>query len=170
MTDLITRAEEFAKWVHRHQKRKYTNEPYFLHCKHVADIVTSQAEDATRAMIAAAYLHDCVEDQEVTPELLRALFGDEVTQLVLEVTDISKPSDGNREVRKALDRQHLSKASPAGKTIKYADLISNTSSIVQHDQKFAVTYLREKRLLLPMIEGGDPKLYQMAKELSDVQV
>lgn len=44
------------------------------------------------------------------------------------------------------------------------DLISNTSSIVQHDPKFSVVYLEEKRLLLDMLTKADPQLLQMAKE------
>jgi hypothetical protein len=48
-------------------------------------------------------------------------------------------------------------------TIKCADLISNTSSIVKHDPKFAVTYLEEKRLLLDAMTKADPRLWQLAR-------
>lgn len=160
-------ARAFSKWVHRHQKRKYTNEPYFNHCEQVAKLILTYVpvvDTGHELMVAAAYLHDCVEDQEVTPELLISLFSEDLCKMVLEVTDVSKPSDGNREKRKEIDRMHLAKASKYGKTIKLADLVSNTSSIMQHDPEFAVTYLREKRLLMPYLTEGDPTLYKMAME------
>ncbi len=51
-------------------------------------------------------------------------------------------------------------------TIKLADLISNTRSIVERDPKFAVTYLAEKRELLKVLTDGDPALYRMAFDLA----
>jgi len=55
-------------------------------------------------------------------------------------------------------------------TIKVADLISNTGSIVEHDPKFAVTYLEEKRLLLDVLTNADPRLLSIARELSTQKV
>ena len=52
-------------------------------------------------------------------------------------------------------------------TIKLADLISNSKSIMEHDPKFAVTYLEEKRLLLEVLTKGDKKLMDIAKSLVD---
>lgn len=49
-------------------------------------------------------------------------------------------------------------------TIKVADLISNTSSIVRHDPKFAVVYLDEARQLLDVLTRADPRLLAMARE------
>ena len=85
--------------------------------------------------------------------------------LVRDLTDVSKPEDGNRAVRKEIDRQHTAQASPQAKTIKLADLISNTVSIVEHDPKFARIYLKEKALLLEVLTEGDPTLYAMATKL-----
>jgi (p)ppGpp synthase/HD superfamily hydrolase len=56
-------------------------------------------------------------------------FAKEVVALVEMLTDVSKPEDGNRAVRKEIDRQHTALASPEGKTIKLADLIDNTQSM-----------------------------------------
>ena len=50
------------------------------------------------------------------------------------LTDVSKPSDGNRAVRKEIDRQHLAKASPKAKTIKLADLIDKLPRHLQAQQ------------------------------------
>lgn len=68
------------------------------------------------------------------------------------LTDVSRPEDGNRAARKKLDREHLAKATPEVKTIKLADLIHNTESIVAHDPKFAEVYLEEKRALLSVLK------------------
>lgn len=141
---------EFARTAHGDQKRKYTNAPYIEHPIEVAAIVGCNVDDPE--VIAAAYLHDTVEDTLVTLDQIGNRFGHRVMSLVEEVTDISKPEHGNRETRKAMDRAHLAKASAYGKVIKLADLISNTSSIVAYDVNFAKVYLREKALLLPLLD------------------
>lgn len=163
MPGLIYKAKNFAERVHAAQVRKYSGEPYAVHLREVAGLC---AEVGCRAeVVAAAWLHDAKEDQGITDEELLALFGDDVARLVDEVTDQSRPTDGNRETRKAIDRAHLGRASPEGKTIKLADLISNTRSIVARDPHFAVTYMREKRLLMPLLEGGDVELRRRALDL-----
>lgn len=162
MTHIITQAAAFAKYAHRHQVRKYTGESYWNHCNEVAQIV---GPVGTIEMIAAAYLHDTIEDCEVDPWIIRALFGDKVCELVEDLSDVSKPSDGNRRTRKDIDLKHTAAASPEAKTIKLADLISNTMSIVQYDPDFARVYLREKERLLEVLTEGDPKLFDTARNL-----
>jgi hypothetical protein len=80
------------------------------------------------------------------------------------LTDVSRPEDGNRAARKAIDLAHTAKASPAAKTIKLADLIDNTRSIVERDPDFAKVYLQEKARLLEVLQEGDPTLMAMARE------
>jgi len=168
MNDLPTLALGFARCAHRKQQRKYTGEPYVTHCENVAKIVASYTSDPE--VIAAAALHDVLEDTDVTAEEMRVAFGDRVTALVLEVTDVSRPGDGNREARKKLDREHVAKSSPEGATIKLADLIDNTSSIVQYDKGFARSYLREKELLLEVLKHGNTELWARAYSvLQDAQ-
>ena len=128
MTDLVTRARNFATAAHAEQFRRYTNEPYINHCFAVVDMVAACVDDPV--MIAAAWCHDTVEDTETTIADIEREFGPAVAALVEQLTDVSRPEDGNRAVRKALDREHLAKASPEAKTIKLADLIDNTRSIV----------------------------------------
>lgn len=160
MSDLVETAASFAKWVHRNQKRKYTHEPYFHHVSNVAK--TLKDIGAHDALVAAGFLHDVVEDTEVTLPMVDTIFGSDVALLVGGVTDVSKPSDGNREIRKTLDRIHLSKGSPDVKTLKLSDTIDNTPSIVSHDIGFAKIYLREKALLLPHLVEGDQELFRTA--------
>ena len=157
---LVNKAWQFAKEAHKDQKRKYTGEPYLKHLEEVAEFVCSA--EGTREMIAAAYLHDCVEDQGVTLETLIQEFGPEVAALVEMVTDVSKPEDGNRAVRKQKDLEHLALASEQGKTIKLADLISNSQDIVQHDKDFARVYIVEKEKLLEVLQEGNHSLYILA--------
>src|SRR4051812_16652618 len=133
MNDLVERARAFATKAHASidQRRKYTNEPYVGHPIAVARIVSTVPHDPE--MLAAALLHDVVEDTPVTIEEIRTEFGDRVADMVSDLTDVSQPGDGNRAVRKALDREHTAQASPEAQTIKLADLIDNTKSITRHD-------------------------------------
>lgn len=157
-------AGHVALMCHRGQTRKYTGEPYVTHCAEVAAIVQQHIPGNDEA-IAAAWLHDVIEDCGLTRSYIASLFGDHVASLVTEVSDVSKPSDGNRAVRKALDREHYGRASPEGKAIKLADLISNTRSIVAHDPDFAKVYLAEKALLLPLLKGSAaPELWWKAAD------
>jgi Guanosine polyphosphate pyrophosphohydrolases/synthetases len=146
------------------QVRKYTGEPYAVHPIAVAGLVRTYVPKASEEMLIAALLHDVVEDTQVTLELIAAQFGLLVASYVDQLTDVSKPEDGNRAVRKAVDKWHTAQASPAAKTIKLADLIHNTASIRTYDPEFAKVYLVEKRALLEVLTEGDPTLYRMAVE------
>lgn len=144
-------------------RRKYTNAPYIQHPALVAMMVSS-VECATEEMVAAAWLHDSVEDcPSVTIEMIRDCFGPTVAQYVSELTDVSRPEDGNRATRKAIDREHSSRASPEAQTIKYADIIVNGIDIGWHDEDFARVYFKEISLLLDVIPNGDPTLYAQAR-------
>lgn len=148
------------------QKRKYTGEPYALHPIEVSKLIEEKVVGATEEMLIAALLHDVVEDTAITLDLIAAQFGLIVASYVEQLTDVSRPQDGNRAARKALDCAHLADASPEAKTIKLADLISNSRSIREHDPEFAKVYLAEKRELLKVLQEGDPTLFKMALELS----
>jgi len=163
--DIVEKARIFATAAHAaiDQRRKYTGESYIVHPKQVAAFV--ETAGGTKEMIAAAWMHDVLEDTAVTPEAMREEFGDAITDLVLWVTDVSKKEDGNRATRKAIDRQHISAAPSEAHTIKLADIISNCSSIMMHDAEFAKVYFEEKRLLLEVLTKGDSGLYNYASNL-----
>lgn len=164
MISEIIKAYEFAKLAHGHQKRKYTGEPYINHPLAVAGLVFAHCAPDFR-VIQAALLHDVVEDTPVSSLDIHLKFGAYVGSLVDEVTDVSKHPDGGRAYRKQLDRNHLATASPEGQSIKLADLIHNTESIVEHDKKFAKTYLEEKKLLLHVLTDGEPALIHLARDI-----
>lgn len=156
------KAMELARRAHAGQVRKYTGNPYTDHLAEVAGIVATV--DSTPESIAVAWLHDCREDQGVTGFEIEELFGIRVAVGVALLSDFET---GNRAERKAAGRVRLASAPGWVQTIKCADLISNTSSIVMHDPKFAVTYLEEKRLLLDVMTLADPRLLRLAREQSE---
>ncbi len=84
---LIGRAFEFAYQLHQGQYRK-SGEPYIAHPIAVAGLLRDLG--GSPAMIAAGFLHDVVEDTEVTIEEIEERFGPEVRQLVEGVTKLSK--------------------------------------------------------------------------------
>lgn len=163
----LAQALVFASRAHAgvKQVRKYTGEPYINHPLEVLNWVATVPH--TEAMLCAAVLHDTVEDTACTLDDVRAVFGEEVADLVGWLTDVSTPADGNRKVRKEKDRQHTAAAPAAAKTVKLADLISNSLSIAQHDPAFAKVYMAEKRALLEVLTEGDPALYSTAKRIVD---
>ena len=167
MSTLVYNAALFASAAHAAvgQVRKYTGEAYIVHPQEVAKLVCTVTND--ESMIAAAWLHDVVEDTEIGLGMIRVTFGGRVAILVDELTDRSVPEDGNRAIRKAIDRCRLAHVSNDAKTIKLGDLISNTRDITSADSKFASTYMVEKVQLLEALRGGDVTLWQKAKDLVD---
>lgn len=164
---LALTAMNFARLAHAEQRRKYTNAPYVDHLAEVAGIVATLPPGeyhprATHAeMVATAWLHDVIEDQGVTRAQLVATFGPIVAGGVQLLSDLEV---GNRATRKAASRARLADAPAWVQSIKVADLISNTGSIVQHDPAFAITYLEEKRLLLDVLDKAHPALLAIARE------
>lgn len=159
----IMTAIDLAKRAHGSQLRKYTREPYITHPFSVAGLVKSVTDDDD--MFIAAILHDVVEDTEVSIETIGGLFGGRVRSLVDDLTDISKPDDGNRKTRKNIDLRHTQFSSKDAKTIKIADLIDNTKTIVAFDPDFARVYMREKQRLLEVLTEGNKFLYGIAVQL-----
>lgn len=162
MSEIVNQAKVYATQAHARidQRRKYSNQAYDVHLKKVAELVQEVSDDPH--MIAAAWLHDTVEDTEATIQDIERIFGLDVAELVEELTDVSRPSDGNRAQRKSIDRFHLAKASVRAKTIKLADLIDNCRDICYHDQRFAKVYTVEMEALLRILEDGDTTLLKRA--------
>jgi (p)ppGpp synthase/HD superfamily hydrolase len=161
----IFKSLDFAVTAHEGQKRKYTKEPYIVHPINVCAIVASVVKDDD--MFSAALLHDVVEDTEITLEDIGNEFGFDVAGLVSSLTDISKPEDGNRAKRKAMDMRWISSRCEKSKTIKLADLIDNSETIVKYDPGFAKVYMSEKRDLLEVLKEGNQVLYQRASRIVD---
>jgi (p)ppGpp synthase/HD superfamily hydrolase len=165
LMSLAYEAMLFAREAHKSQRRKYTNNPYADHLAEVAGIVATVQNQQRcvppQTMIAVAWLHDSIEDQNITFTQLDATFGFDVAHGVRCLSDLEP---GNRAERKAFSRTRLAEAPGWIQTIKCADLISNTSSIVEHDPKFAAVYLEEKRLLLDVMTKADRRLWDIASK------
>jgi (p)ppGpp synthase/HD superfamily hydrolase len=148
---------EFARKAHADHKRKFTGEPYWNHLHEVA--MTLKAYGATPDVIVAGYLHDTIEDTWVSYYDLIEAFDANIANLVMQVTDVSRPDTGNtpegkgnRALRKMVDRQLLAGASWQGQMIKCADMLSNTSDIVAHGGGFARIYVPEKKALIQVLD------------------
>lgn len=152
MSTLISKAHVFGTRAHKGQVRKYTGEPYFTHCEAVAGFVSDFTSDEN--VIAAALLHDTVEDCDTQIEEIAEKFGDTVAEYVWYLT---KPPAfvGNREARKKQDRMRLSCAPDQAKLIKCMDLRHNSLSIKKHDPDFWKTFSKEAVLLLDAMQAGD---------------
>lgn len=145
---MVVEAKMFATAAHAAigQKRKYSGDDYIVHPQRVAAIV--EKHGGSDEMIAAAWLHDTVEDTDVTPDLITKMFGDNVADIVEGLTDVSLPSDGNRAKRKSIDRMHSASASTESQFVKCADIIDNSWDIAENDLSFAKVYKSEVFLLL----------------------
>lgn len=162
MSRLVSNAIKVATRAHRNQTRKFTGASYIDHPKAVVEIL-KQFHITDPETIAAAWLHDVVEDCEVSLEEIGKHFGPVVMMLVENLTDVSTAHDGTRAMRKAKDREHTALADPRAKNIKLADLLDNTRDIAAHHPAFALVYIPEKLALLEVLkEGTDPRLFRAA--------
>ncbi len=162
---LEEQARRYATEVHAAagQRRKYTDEPYIVHPAAVAELVRSVTDD--EQMLAAAWLHDTVEDTSSTLGDIENHFGPRVAQLVDMLTDSTQPSAKNRAARKVAHFRHTADAAPDAQTIKLADIIDNTRAIVQFDADFARVYLVEKQIQIQLLQQGDQRLWQQANHI-----
>lgn len=125
-TQQVLSAAHYAAEKHADHRRK-GGEPYLNHLIEVAYLVSTALPESDANVIAAAFLHDTIEDTGVTAAELTERFGHDVTDLVLEVTDDKSLAP---EVRKRLQIEHAPRLSVRAQTIKLADKISNLRSIL----------------------------------------
>ncbi|MBU0579883.1 MAG: bifunctional (p)ppGpp synthetase/guanosine-3',5'-bis(diphosphate) 3'-pyrophosphohydrolase, partial [Candidatus Margulisbacteria bacterium] len=95
---LLRKAYEFAKNIHTGQKRK-SGEDYITHPLHVGTILAELQQDCT--VISASFLHDAIEDQNISFQLLKKDFGTDIANLVEGVTKLSLFSYSSREEQQA---------------------------------------------------------------------
>jgi len=182
MTELYNNATEFAHYWHDFigQKRKYSGLPYWVHTDEVRGIIhglTIEPADLKQDMEDASDGHDLLEDvlpilELKFPDMVEVfhrdyvrLFSPRARQMIVGLTDVFTSEaypDVNRNERKLRERERVGAETPEVKTIKLADLISNTRSIVAEDPDFARVYLKEKFSMLPLLADGSPLLLQEA--------
>lgn len=141
----IVKAAQFARKAHEGQQRKYNNAPYITHPVRVAGRVAT-LDESTVEMVAASFLHDVIEDCGISYAALFDMFGKDVADLVLELTN-DKTIQGNRAERKKQNRERFKNASKSAKIIKLVDRIDNLCELDWSDG-FSKLYANESILLL----------------------
>jgi (p)ppGpp synthase/HD superfamily hydrolase len=173
MDAVLEQIRDFADKAHGEQKRKYTPERYIVHPVRVMQLCTRYTGELP--LLAAALLHDVLEDTPVTKkELLQFLLtimkeeeAKTTTKLVDELTDVYTKTAyprWNRRKRKAKESARIRNTSGESQTVKYADIIDNCKEIVEHDPDFAGVFLWECKSLLQVMNNGDAALRQEAVE------
>lgn len=171
MDQTLSQIRDFADQAHGDQTRKYSPDRYIVHPTRVMEICRRYTND--RAILAAALLHDVLEDTPVQKESLEEFLQKVMDQnqaqrtlkLVVELTDIYVKENfpqWNRRKRKTKEAERMETISAEAQTIKYADIIDNSAEIAEHDPEFAKKFLDECRILLKKMKKGNGQLYQRA--------
>lgn len=168
---ILKEIEEYADRSHGNQMRKYAPDRYIVHPKRVMENCLNHTDDIT--VLAAALLHDVLEDTPVKQKEMRAFLetkmsaeqADKTMKLVVDLTDVYIKKDYprlNRKARKKKELERLKKTHPDSQTIKYADIIDNAKEIITADPDFAKVFLNECRVNLEELDKGNPQLYKEA--------
>jgi (p)ppGpp synthase/HD superfamily hydrolase len=163
--NMILEAARLARRAHEGQRRKYNGRPYVEHPARVA-ARTALLPEVTEEMVAAAFLHDVIEDTPIKLEEIVRDFGSSVGSLVEAMTNQSKVThpQANRAERKRLDRERLARIPRQAKLIKMIDRIDNLREMTGAPRGFLTLYGQESLLLLEALGDTDELL---ARELFD---
>lgn len=119
----LTKAYVFAAEKHVKQRRKGVKDiPYINHPIEVANLLSHSNEQVDYSLLIAAILHDTIEDTDTSEKEIEQLFGNNVLNIVLEVTDNMQLSKAERRKKQTNSAPHLS---PQAKQIKIADKTCN---------------------------------------------
>ena len=157
---LILQALEFAARKHRDQRRKDEVTPYINHPIALASVLSREGGIQDEVVLAAALLHDTLEDTQTTPAELRAAFGDRIADIVAEVTDDKSLL---KSERKRLQIEDAAALSGAAKLVKLADKICNVRDVAdQPPAKWDLARRREyfewARAVVDRLRGTHPEL------------
>lgn len=152
----IIRALEFSAFKHRNQRRKGKEKiPYINHLIEVLNILWRIGHIRYIPILIAVILHDIIEDTDTKPEEISSIFGKEVLNLVLEVTDDKSLP---KEERKRLQIENAPNKSTGAKLIKIADKISNVSSWPDWPKQRFVEYLDWTEKVMKGLRGTNLEL------------
>src|SRR5215813_8215107 len=128
---MVSEAAELAARRHNGMARKGRgNEPYINHLAEVANLLAAATDGADAELVAAGWLHDTIEDTEITREELAQTFSERVAALVVECTDDMSLPKAERRRLQVIDAP---KKSAGAKLIKIADKISNIGARIHPD-------------------------------------
>jgi (p)ppGpp synthase/HD superfamily hydrolase len=177
-TKLMCAAASLAEKAHRGQVRKGNGRDYITHPERVAEkiweMMIEKDERVTANLVAAAWLHDVLEDTQTTEQEIVETTNEEVLKLVKELTNPSKqfvflpehkllPKGGVRQLKKKMDREHLAHVSWGAKLIKLVDRYDNVSDMENMDKDFCLLYADESEMLLEALKGTDDFHEEMLK-------
>ena len=131
-TELLDRAIVFAVQAHAGTERRGKGFPYIVHPMEAMEIVATITPD--QELLAAAALHDTVEDTDVTVEEIRAQFGERIASLVAAESDempegVSEEDSWHARKKAAIDR--LAAAPHDAKIVALGDKLSNMRAIAR---------------------------------------
>ena len=159
--ELIIRAAVFAAHKHRDQRRKDAGAtPYINHPLALARILIVEGGVTDAATIAAALLHDTIEDTETTPAELDSEFGSEIRSIVEEVTDDKSLPKADR---KRLQVEHAAHISRKAQLVKLADKIANLRDVASSppdrwDLARRQEYFDWAKRVIDQLRGAHPRL------------
>lgn len=161
--NIIIKAAKYAAVAHQGQVRKYTNLPYIMHpCRVAGNLAIHPV--ATDELMAIAYLHDVIEDCDVSYQELWIAFNTYIADGVQLLTNPSKGLQLPRHERKRIDRDHISQLPHELKIIKLLDRIDNLREIDRNSQFFSA-YSEESLLLAIVLQEADVNLYNELRSL-----
>ncbi len=172
-TVILQKITDFADTAHGQQLRKYSPERYIVHPVRVME--TCREYEMELPILAAALLHDVLEDTKVDSHAIRKFLltvmseteTEQTLELVTELTDVYVKDaypQWNRDQRKLKEIERLSKVSPDAQTIKYADILDNTREITIKDPAFAPRFLGECLKILELADKGNRVLRNIAMD------
>jgi (p)ppGpp synthase/HD superfamily hydrolase len=164
LSELVDKAKALATDLHKGHLRKFSRAAYIFHPHAVSFYLRTHGYNRDDNLIAAAWLHDLLEDTNYTLEQIVDNFNNDVALLVYEVTHPNVI--GNRSVRWQADLEHYSGASARGKALKMSDRICNLTDywydwdmLTAGDKKFLKDiYLPESRQLCLALQNADVNL------------
>ena len=160
----ILKALDFAAKKHRDQRRKDSNAtPYINHPIELAELLVNEAGINNPDVIIAAILHDTVEDTETTVEELQEVFGNEIAEVVAEVTDDKSLPKAER---KRLQVENAAASSHNARLVKLADKICNLrdmtkNSPVDWSEQRKRQYFDWAKSVIDQIRGTHPHLEEL---------
>ena len=149
--NLILQAAKWAEQAHRDVVRKYNGRLYIEHPMRVAGW-TSLIDGVQPEHVAAAWLHDVLEDNPPFWEDIRIFMPQSVERIVKQLTNPSKKlPELNRARRKAMDRKHLAEVCDTAKIIKMIDRYDNLCDVAEAKDDFKLLYAEESILLVQAV-------------------
>ncbi len=169
---LVELARMTGKAAHHGQVRKFEDGDYFQHPTRVAEMMAARP-DATEVTVAAAFLHDTLEDTKLTLAEIEALCGSQVSELVWWMTSSTLALKGHapRAERKRMDLEHWVRAPLPAKILKMLDRLDNLRGMLKNPKpEFRVMYGQESLELLEVLDVADPELGREVKAAAEALI